>query len=217
MAPRSSATIERVEAEHRLRMGYDDWLAWFEHEGNVGEWVDGEVIVFMPPVVRHQLVSTFLVTLLNLFVTTRGLGMVLAEPFEMRLAAGRISRLPDILFLATRNLDRLDGKRLAGPADLVVEILSDDSVSRDRQRKMAEYATAGVEEYWIVDPRAGRETTEFYDLAGEGRYDPIAPDADGLLRSKVLPGFWLDPAWLTHDPLPAPLPLLLQVAPDALG
>jgi len=32
----------------------------------------------------------------------------------------------------------------------------------------------------------------------------------------VLLGFWLDPAWLTQEPLPKPLAMMQQIAPDAL-
>jgi hypothetical protein len=37
----------------------------------------------------------------------------------------------------------------------------------------------------------------------QGRYDPILPGADGLLRSEVFPGLWLDAAAMLRDDMPA--------------
>jgi hypothetical protein len=45
---------------------------------------------------------------------------------------------------------------------------------------------------------------------------PVEPDAAGRIHSTVLPGFWLDPAWLTQDPLPTQLAVIQQIAPEAL-
>lgn len=42
---------------------------------------------------------------------------------------------------------------LDGPADLVVGIVSPDSVGRDRGEKFYEYAQGGVPEYWLIDPQ----------------------------------------------------------------
>jgi Uma2 family endonuclease len=39
---------------------------------------------------------------------------------------------------------------LDGPADLVVEVVSPDSPTRDRQEMLVDYAEAGVPEYWSV-------------------------------------------------------------------
>ena len=47
-------------------------------------------------------------------------------------------------------------------------------------------------------------------------YLRIEPGASGIIHSKVLPGFWLDPEWLVQDPLPIPLEILRLIAGDAL-
>ena len=119
----------------------------------------------------------------------------------MRLA--HAARLPDLLFVAREHLDRLERTRLAGPADLVVEVISDDSVARDQVEKFAQYAAAGVPEYWLVDPRPGQEWAKLYALTAAGRYDEVSSDEQGRLHSRVVPGFWLDPAWLWQDPPPS--------------
>src|SRR5918992_1829479 len=139
-------------SERRLRMSYEEFLA-FGEDTTHAEWVDGEVTVFVPPSERHQDVLWFLATLLGWYARRLGLGKVIFAPFEMRLA--RSAREPDLLFVAAQHRDRLTGKRVEGPADLVIELVSDDSVARDRAEKFREYQEAGVLEYWVFDPRPG--------------------------------------------------------------
>jgi len=98
-----------------------------------------------------------------------------------------------------------------GPADLVVEVISDDSVSRDRADKFYEYQSAGVLEYWIIDPRHGYERVDFYVLDEKGRYRPIPVDADGCYRSMVVPGFWFEVAWVLSEEPPNVLQALSQI------
>jgi Uma2 family endonuclease len=208
-------TTVPVEQELRLKMSYEEFLA-LPGDGRQMEWVDGEAIIFMPPSIRHQLLSGFLFSLLNNFVGLFNLGRVIAAPAEMRTRPDGPAREPDLLFIAREHLDRLTEQRLAGPADLIVEIVSPESVGRDRREKFVEYAAAGVPEYWWIDPRPRQHRFEPFTLSSSGNYEPIPPDAQGRFHSLVLPGFWLDPTWLWQDPLPEPLPLLLTIAPTAI-
>jgi hypothetical protein len=52
-------------------------------------------------------------------------------------------------------------------------------------------------------------------LDAQGRYRLISPDAEGVYRSKALPGFWLRVAWLWQGPLPAVGEVLLSVGGEA--
>ena len=67
----------------------------------------------------------------------------------------------------------------------------------------------------IVDARLGKHGFDFYRLNAAGRYEPVAPDAAGRYHSAVLPGFWLDPAWLEESPLPNLTWVLEEIAPGA--
>ncbi len=204
--------IEPAVAERRIRLGYDAWRRWHP-EGVRSEWVDGEVIVFVPTTLRHADVVGFLYVLLSSFVRFFDLGRVFMETVEMRLAhAGRV---PDILFVARDHLAALETARLVGPGDLVVEVVSDDSVARDREEKLAECAVAGVPEYWLLDPRPGQLRADFLRLV-DGAYQPIAPDAEGRVHSPVVSGFWLRPEWLWEEPVPDPVRCLDDIAPAAL-
>lgn len=188
------------EVAHRLRMTYEEFLAWADEDVHA-EWVDGEVIVFMPPRTRHQAVVYFLTRLLGAYVDFFHLGRLLFAPFEMRLSSS--AREPDILFVSQANLHRLTAERLDGPADLIVEVVSEDSVRRDRVQKFIEYQSAGVREYWLVDSQPEVQP-EFYFLNDEGRFEP-APIEEGLFRSRVLPGLWLKTEWLTASEMLDPL------------
>jgi Uma2 family endonuclease len=185
-------------------MSYEEFLAWADEDTHA-EWEDGEVIIFMPPKTRHQDIATFLATLLRLFVDFFQLGEVLTAPFEMKVSPESPAREPDILFVAREHRERLTEDRLVGPADLIVEVISDDSVHRDRVRKFYEYQGAGVREYWIIDPRPGQEQADFWVLNEEGKYQPVPVGEDGVYRSTVIPGFWLRVDWLWEEELPDPL------------
>ena len=200
--------------ERRLTMTDEEWFTW-SAIGTEAEWVDGQAIICMPPSILHARIVLLLASLLGLYVRAPRLGGVLAAAVEMRLSP-HVSREPDILFIAREHRDRLTPQRLEGPADLVVELVADDSVQRDRQLKFREYQAAGVPEYWLLDPRPGHQSSDFFRRTGEGIYEPIPLDADGRLHSLVLPDFWFHPAWLWSDPLPDPLDCLRAIVPDLL-
>jgi Uma2 family endonuclease len=160
-------------------------------------------------------VIVFLGTVIGRFAQMFELGRVFANVFEMRLRAGGAYREPDVMVVRREHLDRLTEDRLAGPTDLVIEVISDDSVTRDREEKLHEYQEAGIPEYLIVDPREGQHRLEFFHLNASGVYEAVAADADGRYHSTVLPGFWIDPGWLWQESLPDVDTLLFEIAGDA--
>ena len=202
-------------SERHFPMSYDDFLAWADEDVHA-EWVDGEVLVFVPPSIRHQFVANFFQNLLALFARAFDLGDALSAPVEMRARPDGPAREPDILFVAAAHRDRLTAQRLVGPADLVVEIVSNESASRDRVDKFYEYEAAGIAEYLIIDPRAAKERVDFYRLTESGKYLAVLPDGAGRYHSAVLSGFWFDPAWFWATPTPDPLLTLAEIAPQAL-
>jgi Uma2 family endonuclease len=206
------ATAETTAAPgQRLRMTYDEWLAWYG-EGTRGEWVGGEVIVLAMPKVVHQTDLLFLARLLDHHVRRTGVGELFIGPVEMRLVDQRASRVPDIEVILNRNRARITPDRLEGPADLVVELISDDTVDRDRREKRVEYAAAGIPEYWLFDPRPRQHRATFLILDAGKSYQEAPLDEQGRFHSTVLPGFWLDPAWLWQEPLPNVETLLAEIA-----
>jgi Uma2 family endonuclease len=84
------------------------------------------------------------------------------------------------------------GGYMGGAPELVVEITGSSSL-RDLGVKLELYRESGVREYLTVllKPRQ-----VIWRHLVRARYKEIAPDNDGLLRSRVFPGLWLDPAAL---------------------
>lgn len=199
-------TMQLLAPEKRttMTMSYDEFLAWADEDTHA-EWVQGEVIHFMPAKPGHQITMKFLADLITYFVQLLNLGEVFVAPLEMKLPFS--SREPDIMFLSKQNRHLLTQDRLNGAADLVVEIVSRDSVTRDRRDKFKEYRKAGVAEYWVIDSRIGKERADFYVLDDAGDYDLFGTEDDEKVYSAVLEGFWLKPEWLwrarTIDPFRA--------------
>lgn len=199
-----------------LRMTYEEYLDWHP-EDILAEWVEGEVIVHMPPLEIHQSAVTFMDRLIGLFVEMLQLGRLKVAPFEVRLNPDGPSREPDLLFIDQAHMNRLTPKRVDGAPDLVIEIVSDDSVQRDRVTKFDEYERAGVREYWIIDNRPDHQRAWFYRLGDDGRFATIPLDDGGVFRSTVLPGFWLRQAWL-FDPAPDAIAAIAHVlGPDRVA
>lgn len=69
--------------------------------------------------------------------------------------------ISDAMIVCNKNIIRLDG--IHGAPDLVVEVLSPGTAKNDRGYKKNLYETAGVKEYWIVDPISN--SIEVYILA----------------------------------------------------
>lgn len=113
------------------------------------EFTDGEIEVLAMPTRNHQAIILFLVLELLAVVKPRG-GVVYFSPLRMQIRPGKY-REPDLLLL----LDALDPRNQEAfwlGADLVMEVVSPDNPERDTVTKRADYAEAGIAEYWIVNP-----------------------------------------------------------------
>lgn len=67
---------------------------------------------------------------------------------------------PDISVICDKN--KITEKGCNGAPDWVIEIVSPGSKSMDYFTKLFQYRTAGVREYWIVDPMKQRVTVYFF-------------------------------------------------------
>ena len=77
---------------------------------------------------------------------------------------------------------------IVGAPELVAEVAY-SSVSHDLHAKLQVYRRAGVREYVVW--RVEEEKLDWFVLR-EGRFEPLAPGEDGLLRSEAFNGLWLD-------------------------
>jgi Uma2 family endonuclease len=113
------------------------------------EFTEGSVEVLPMPTRKHQAISRFLFLAFLAFVQPIG-GTIFYAPLRVRIAPGRF-REPDLVLLLDVNDPRNQNAFWLG-ADIVVEIVSPDDVERDTVIKRADYAEAGIPEYWIVNP-----------------------------------------------------------------
>jgi len=173
------------------KISYEDFLV--RYDGVHAEWVDGEVELAMSVSDTHQEISIFLLRLMTEFVEAFDLGRVFQLEFQMKLARERRGREPNLFFVQKSRLDRLQRNHFDGPGDLVIEIVSTDSVRRDYEDKFQEYQSGGVPEYWLIDPLS--QQANFFQRDAGGTFQRIPSNADGVYHSLALPGFWVREEW----------------------
>lgn len=152
------------------------------------EFTDGFVEVLPRPTCAHQGIVCKLLLALAAFTERRKLGEALPAPLPLRLRQG-MWRQPDIVLIPGHGKPKGDYPERAS---LVVEVVSKGTTARarDYQRKPADYAAAGVPEYWIVDPQAEQITV--LSLRGR-RYAEHGVFKKGQRATSVLlKGFGMD-------------------------
>lgn len=128
--------------------------------------IDGEVVIDMPPVPKHQRIVREVFFLLISISKNKG-GEALSAPIEVQLDEHNVFE-PDVLYLKPDSRCVVGDKRLTGAPDLVVEVLSPATARYDRQQKYEAYQARGVGEYWIVDP--AHEVIEVWTLGENGAF-----------------------------------------------
>ena len=125
-------------------------------DGQRAELIDGELYMMATPNRRHQkIVGHLFFEITNYIRNKNGDCEVYASPFAVFLNANNEIYLePDISVICDR--DKLTEKGCNGAPDWVIEVVSPSSRSMDYYRKLIRYGTAGVREYWIVDPEKKR-------------------------------------------------------------
>lgn len=157
--PQKSGPEQLAEPTWEIAHLFPDQGSWSEEEylaletNHLVEFSSGHLEVLPMPTQSHQLIVFFLARLLQDFVHQRGLGLVLPAPLRVRLWPGKY-REPDIVLMLAEH-DGLRTEEYWDGADLVVEVVSGGAKDRERDlvTKRREYATAGIPEYWIVDPQ----------------------------------------------------------------
>ena len=196
---------EEIQEPYLVRIG-----GWNEErylreapETEIAELEDGEIIVHSPTTIRHQQITGFLTFLLTGYGERRGLGRTLNGPAVVRLRPNLLYE-PDIFFLRSEQLSRLQEQYFSGAPALIIEITSKGSRSYDLKIKAANYQEHQVEEYWAVDV----ENELLLQHLLSSNYQP-APHSTGRLASHAVPGFWVEVSWLWQRPLP-PAPSCLD-------
>ena len=121
-------------------------------DGQRAELIDGKIYDMAPPSPLHQeLVLELSATLRNYIREKGGSCKVYPAPFAVFLNEDDKNYVePDISVICSP--EKLTDKGYAGAPDWVIEIVSQSSQRMDYLTKLFKYRTAGVREYWIVNP-----------------------------------------------------------------
>jgi len=172
-----------------VRFTYQDYVNLPESEEKRYELIDGELYMVPSPSTIHQFISKNIYSLLEEFVTANQLGTVLYSPLDVVLSNEDVLQ-PDLLFMSTNRASIITDQNIQGAPDLVVEILSPGTASRDRTLKRVRYAKFGVREYWIVDPQS--RTLEVLKASQTG-FDSVRVYPEGTsATSPLLEGIQVD-------------------------
>jgi Uma2 family endonuclease len=170
------------------------------------ELLNGRIIVTPPAGYPHGSAEASIVAKLRDLVDSRHLGYVFASSQGYELPTGD-TLAADATFISRARWEAgpapEEGKYLRIVPDLVVEVLSAKTASRDRGEKKAIYERNGVREYWLVDTR-GQRITRF--VRRDDRFDLGTVYAgEERLESEVLTGFGCPVSeLLALPPPPAP-------------
>jgi hypothetical protein len=181
-------------SEDGRRVSEADYWAEYYHAADICyEWNNGRLEE--KPVSSWDTIAVYkwLMGLLEHFLRVHPIAdwVVLDMGFRLALAEKTVIRRPDLGVVRRDNPEPLRPGMASYPGvfDLCIEALSDlrqRDIRRDTVTKHGEYAGGGVPEYYILSHRD--EHQAFYGLDATGRYVPL-PVTDGIVRSRVLPGF----------------------------
>lgn len=139
-------------------------------EGQRAELIDGELYMMASPSRMHQKLVMNLSYLIEDYIRSKnGDCEVYPAPIAVYLNADdKIYLEPDIIVVCDK--DKLVSDGCKGAPDWVIEIVSPSSRPMDYNKKLFKYRTAGVREYWIVDPINLRITVYNFEHDTFGEY-----------------------------------------------
>jgi Uma2 family endonuclease len=155
-----------------------------------GELVDGVLEQEEMPSFLHEIVVAWFIRTLGTWARRRR-GQVAAS--ETKIAVGpRRGRKPDVSVYLPSGMPELSSPLVRVAPHVVVEVTSPRprDVRRDRVDKVRDYARAGVQYYWIVDPQL--RSLEIFELASDGRYTIALTAALGRVRVPGCTGLSID-------------------------
>lgn len=131
-------------------------------DGQRAELIDGQMYMMAPPVRIHQkLVSQFTKIIGSYIDSKHGDCEVYPAPFAVFLNEDDRNYVePDISVICDKN--KLNEKGCNGAPDWIIEITSPSNPEHDYGIKLFKYRTAGVREYWIVNPQ--KQTVTVFDF-----------------------------------------------------
>ena len=116
------------------------------------ELIDGQIYETEPPSILHQRISIALANKIADYIDSKkGNCKVFPAPLAVFLNNDNTTYVePDISVICDNN--KIDDRGCNGAPDMAIEIVSKSSQHMDYLIKLFKYRTAGVREYWIVNP-----------------------------------------------------------------
>jgi Uma2 family endonuclease len=173
---------------HKVRAGaglvdYETYRALVK-DGEKADLIDGVIYMASPDKKINNDLNGFIYQLIDGFMAARNIdGVTFLSRFSCRITEFCAPE-PDVGYVRPDRAHLVEQRHMLGGPDIAVEIVSRDSRARDYGVKRELYQSAGVAEYWIIDPLKGQA---------------------------LFPGFWLDVHWLFSSPLPKAYHCLAQI------
>jgi Uma2 family endonuclease len=154
-------------------------------DSNRYEVIDGELYMSPPPVPAHQSALGEMYGRLWMYLHAHPIGRLFVSPIGIILDA-QTAVQPDFVYVSRVNAEIISERGIEGVPDLVVEVLSPGTQSRDHGIKKRRYEAAGVSAYWIVDPV--QRILEAFELK-DGKYgEAEVYDVNSVFRPTMFPG-----------------------------
>jgi len=175
---------------------YEEWLTMPEVEDAIEEVVNGEIRIIPPPDVRHGDILDQLFFLIRSQVNPREIE-VRVSVFGLIIRTHPLtSRVPDLAMFLVKTMVEKDGYINSAP-QLAVEVLSPANTRRERADKLADYASIGIPELWVIAPQG--ETVEVLYLQ-DGQYIRAHFLGSGdILKPKLFPNVQVNIAEIWPD------------------
>ncbi|MBR5361222.1 MAG: Uma2 family endonuclease [Lachnospiraceae bacterium] len=134
------------------------------------ELIDGEMYMMAPPKLIHQKIIVKLTMDIANYIENKGGDCeVIPAPFGVFINKDDENYVePDISVICDKS--KLDEEGCHGAPDWIVEVVSPTSRKMDCLIKLNKYRTAGVREYWIVDPQTQKVRVYFFPEKEEKEY-----------------------------------------------
>jgi Uma2 family endonuclease len=160
---------------------YWDYLKWTFLDRV--ELIRGKVVKMSPaPSSTHQLVVRMINRFFDQYFMKKPYGLFYA-PFDVRLPVPGSKKdsnvvQPDLTVIC--DLGQVDERGCFGVPDLLVEILSPGNSRHDMSVKFKLYESAGVQEYWMVQPQ---ERSILIYILENNKYVGLSPFTEGMVAS----------------------------------
>jgi len=150
MSDKKETTVNEVMPAYNKHYTFTDYMSWDDDQR--WEIIDGELYMMSAPTTRHQEISGNLFLLFGNHLKGKTCNVYYA-PFDVCLKSDTTDDTvvqPDLVIICDDSIMMKTG--CSGAPDMVIEILSPSTATRDFAIKLTLYERTGVREYWVVSP-----------------------------------------------------------------